>query len=80
MIESLLDVFYNAVLFFLTRLPSSPFSFDEYVSKLQGILPQLNYFIPFYLFSNIITLYGVFLFGSISVYVIVKLVMKRFTS
>lgn len=65
----LLDFLFDGLVKLISRLPGSPFDYEDYLSSLNGILQPLNYFVPFYLFSQIflaweamfLIIFGIFL-------------------
>ena len=77
-IGSITNAFYEVVVKFIHFLPSSPFSFANYVSALNSILPKVNYFIPFYIFSTIFTVWIATAFSASVILLLYRWVKSNF--
>lgn len=74
MIDALMALFGTLIIRIILLLPTSTFDLDGYVEDLHDLLPQYNYFVPFYLFKEI---FGDWLLGLtilLGVYLIINLV------
>lgn len=71
-LDSVLDFFSNVLIKFASRLPTSPFDFTSYVSSLREILGVVNYFVPFYLFAQILTVWYAMLVGAVGVLLVIR--------
>lgn len=70
--DKVIDFFLDGLIKFITRLPASPFSFDDYKTALHDYLPFLNWFIPFYQFEVILGVWQVMFVSAITIFFIIK--------
>lgn len=71
-LDYVLEFFSNVLMRFAVRLPVSPFDFSSYVSAIRGILGYVNYFIPFYLFSQILTVWYAMVVSAIGIFLVIR--------
>lgn len=67
-----IDFFRETVLKFILKLPPSPFDFTAYISALDGYLGNINYFIPFYLFKDILAAWVAVVFVCLEILIMVR--------
>lgn len=72
-----LDFLFDGLIHLISKLPGSPFSYDEYVAALSDILPALNWFVPFYLFSEIFAVWEVMFMAMFTVFIIYRYVTRK---
>lgn len=68
-LDKVIDFIFTGLVKFISRLPQSPFDYDSYFTSVSSVLQDLNYFVPFYLFSDIfvaweaafLSMFGIFM-------------------
>lgn len=77
--NSIIGFFTLWLLKMIARLPASPFDYDDVLEDLDTIMGYVNWFIPFYTFSQIFTVWSVCFWGSLIVLLIIRWVMRTKT-
>ena len=80
MVDAIVNFFSSLFLAFLTKLPASPFNLQTYTDDIQGILPYVNYFVPFYKIAPLLSGWVIFIFASVGIYILIKALLKRYLS
>lgn len=57
MIVNVVDFLADGVIKFASQLPQAPFSFTDYVTAFSQYLGWINWFIPFYIFEEIFSVW-----------------------
>lgn len=76
-IGKIIDFLFDGLINLISRLPSSPFSYDEYIAALSDVLPALNWFVPFYLFSDIFVVWEVMFMAMFTVFLIYRYITRK---
>ena len=79
--EKLLEGFFGFLVKILSKLPASSFEFSDGVGVLSDYLGYLNFFVPFYRFSEMFTAFTVVFDVVVTVLIIYRVtVLKTFDS
>lgn len=78
MLGYVIDMFVEAIIKFLSKLPVIGFDYNTYLTAVNGVLGILNWFIPFYLFRTIIIAWEVILFGALVILLVYRWVTGQF--
>lgn len=76
MIGNFVEFVQQLLVKFASQLPSNPFSWNNYGAEFTSILGTLNYFIPFYLFKTIVTVWLASFTAALAIVIIIRAIRK----
>lgn len=76
MVANFVDFVQQIFIKFASHLPSNPFSWNIYGSTFSQLLGNLNYFIPFYLFKTIVTVWLGSFTAALAIVIIIRAIRK----
>lgn len=76
MVANFVDFVQQIFIKFASHLPSNPFSWNNYGSAFNQLLGNLNYFIPFYLFKTIVTVWLGAFSATLAIVIIIRAIRK----
>lgn len=76
-VGKLLNFLFDGLVKLVSRLPASPFDYSDYVTAVNGILQPLNYFVPFYLFSQIFAVWEVSFTAVFGIFLLFRWISRR---
>lgn len=74
--NSIIGFFTLWILKLISRLPSSPFDYDDVMDDIDSILGYVNWFIPFNIFSQVFNVWCVCFFACLIILLVVRWVIK----
>lgn len=77
MIQDFFDWVADLITKFVGQLPVAPFSFDSYITTFHQYSGVINYFVPFYLFSEVFNLWVSAIFICCVVLLIIRAIRSR---
>lgn len=75
-LDKIMDFVFSGLVKFVSRLPQSPFDYDSFFATLNPVLRDLNYFVPFYLFSDIFVAWEAAFLSMFSIFIAYKYASK----
>ena len=76
MIDGIMDFLADGLIKFVSRLPVAPFSFDDYISAFSSYLGWINWFIPFYIFEEIFSVWFLAFSLCCSILITIRVIMQ----
>lgn len=73
----LMNFLFSGLVKLVSKLPGSDFDYNGFLASVQSILVPLNYFVPFYLFSQIFMVWEISFSAVFTIFLIYRFIKRR---